>query len=70
MIYQMLKFFKKNSFIFSPEMILIPLFCFEARLTRHNLHVLVLTDCGTRGTKGEYSSKPPKHSIVKRILVF
>ena len=25
----MLKFFKKNSFIFSPEMILRPLFCFE-----------------------------------------
>ena len=23
-----------------------------------------------RGTQREYSSKPPKHSIVKRILVF
>ena len=29
MIYQMLKFFKKNSFIFHAEMILTPLFCFE-----------------------------------------
>ena len=29
MMYQMLIFFQKNSFIFSPEMILRPLFCFE-----------------------------------------
>ena len=27
-------------------------------------------ECIVRGTQQEYSSKPLKHSIVKRILVF
>ena len=35
------------------------------------LHFSVLKDCNDiRGTQREYSSKPLKHSIVKRILVF
>ena len=35
------------------------------------LHFSVSKDCNDiRGTQREYSSKPLKHSIVKRILVF
>ena len=31
---------------------------------------MYVTDVWIRGTQREYSSKPLKHSIVKRILVF
>ena len=33
-------------------------------------HMLVRGEVAFRGTQRGYSSKPPKHSIVERILVF
>ena len=45
---------------------------FDSQATQSARDFLRLTDLfpRNRGTQREYSSKPLKHSIVKRILVF
>ena len=37
---------------------------------RRNTQIVILQSTFIRGTQREYSSKPLKHSIVERILVF
>ena len=45
---------------------------FEHKLCRHKQRYgkIATNVVSCRGTQGEYSSKPLKHSIVERILVF
>ena len=42
----------------------------RASLDMHDCSMSNMPRTLFRGTQREYSSKPPKHSIVKRILVF